>query len=146
MAKLAYLRAHPIFSPLDDRELAFFSRVVEEREVSAGTTLFSEGKESAACFIVCRGTVGVAGSAVPGAGARLGEGGVLGLWSLLAPSHPSAVTARALEPAGLLVVKKDDFARFIAQEPIAGIKLLRSMMAAAWEDLDWLRAVMASIP
>jgi CRP-like cAMP-binding protein len=141
-----YLRAHPIFSTLDDRELAFFSRIVGEREVPAGTTLFSEGSESTAFFLIHQGVVGVAGSAVPGAGARLREGEVMGLWSLLAPTHSSAVTARALEPSGLLVVEKADFLRFIAQEPIAGVKLLMSMMGAAWEDLDWMRARIASPP
>ncbi len=146
LAKLNTLRTHAIFSSLDDRELAFFSRIVEERDVAAGNTLFSEGKESAAFFLIERGKVGVAGSAVPGEGARLGPGETMGFWSLLAPPHPSAVTARALESTRLLVVKKDDFSRFIAKEPIAGVKLLRSLLAAAWADLDWLRGRIASSP
>lgn len=139
MAKIKTLRAHPLFAALADRDIALFSRIVHEGELPAGTTLFIEGKESTTFILVQKGKIGVAGTALPGEGAALGEGEVLGQWSLLAPPHPSAVTARTLEPVSLLVVKRGDFEVFLREAPEAAARVQRALLAGAWEDLVWLR-------
>jgi CRP-like cAMP-binding protein len=139
MPKVKTLRSHPLFSALSDRELAFFSRVVQEVDYPAGTPLFSEGMQSVAFYLVQKGKVGVAGSAVPRTGAVLGEGEFFGQWSLLGPEHASAVTAKVLEESSLLLVRKADFDGFMAGEPAIALKVVRALLAAVWDDVAWLR-------
>jgi CRP-like cAMP-binding protein len=139
MPKVKTLRSHPLFSALTDRELAFFSRIVHEVDYSAGSPLFTEGMKSATFYLVQKGRVGVAGSAVPRTGAVLGEGEFLGQWSLLGPEHACAVTAKVLEESSLLLVRRADFEGFMAEEPGTALKVVRALLGAVWDDVAWLR-------
>ena len=59
MAKIKPLRDCALFSGLDDRDLAMFSKVVEEKPLSAGATLFTEGMQGASMYLVASGRVKV---------------------------------------------------------------------------------------
>ena len=59
----------------------------------------------------------------------------MGEWALIGPSHLTAVSARVLEGARVLVVERDDFLRFSEEEPPIGLKITRGLIGSLWPSL-----------
>ena len=82
-----------------------------------GAVLFLEGQPPRGVFVICRGRIKLSTSSSEGKAlitqiAR--EGDLIGLSATLA-GKPYEVTAEALEPCTLAVIRRDDFLRFVAE-------------------------------
>ena len=137
MPKIKPLRQSRFLSSLTDRELALFSRIVAEEDYSEGTVLVAQSMKSDRFFLVEQGRVLVSTEVeeVPGE-LTLSEGDTFGEWALIGPSHLTAVSARVLEGARLLVVERDDFLRFSEEEPAIALKVTRGLLESLWPSIQ----------
>ena len=136
MGKIKPLKQSRILTSLTDRELALFSRIVNEEDYSGGTVLVARNMKSDMFFLVEQGRVAVRmGSSEGGEELTLGEGDTFGELALIAPPHLTAVSAKVLEGARLLVVDRDDFIRFSEEEPVIALKIVRGLLGSLWPSL-----------
>ena len=137
MPKIKPLRQSRFLSSLTDRELALFSRIVVEEDYSEGTVLVAQSMKSDRFFLVEQGRVSVSTEIedVPKE-LILSAGDTFGEWALIGPSHLTAVSAKVLEGARLLVVERDDFQRFSGEEPAIALKVTRGLLAALWPSIQ----------
>jgi len=137
MAKIKPLKQSRIFSSLSDRELALFSRIVSEEDFIQGTVLVAENMKSDHFFLVEKGRIAVKTGFQSGSEEMiLGGGETFGEWALIAPPHLTAVSARVLEEARVLVLARDDFDRFAEEEPAIALKITRGLVGSLWPSLQ----------
>ena len=94
-----------------------------------GAVLFFEGQSPRGVFVICRGRIKL--SACSSEGKALitqiaSEGDLIGLSATMA-GKPYEVTAEALEPCTVNVVKRDDFLRFLAEHGEACLNVARHL-------------------
>ena len=137
MPKIKPLKQSSIFSSLNDRELALFSRMVSEEEYIPGTVLVAQNMKSDRFYLVERGRIVVrTGAQDVSEELILGEGDTFGEWALIAPPHLTQVSANVLEAAQVLVLTRDDFNRFAEGEPAIALKVIRGLLASLWPSLQ----------
>lgn len=128
MDRLTLLRTIPLFESLAEEDLsALVSRLREER-FEAGTTVFSQGDEGDAMYLIEEGAVDI----VAGTGkqrvtlASLFKQQYFGELSLLdgAPRSAMAVATRATV---LLALERDDFVDFIKRRPEAALLIMHEI-------------------
>ena len=137
MAKIKPLQQSRIFSSLTDRELALFSRIVNEEDYINGTVLMAENMKSDRFFLVEKGKIALkTGEQDDGEVLFLGKGDTFGEWALIAPPHLTAVSARVVEEAQVLVLERDDFNRFAEEEPYIALKVIRGIVTTLWPSLQ----------
>jgi len=136
MAKIKPLKQSTIFSSLNDRELAIFSRIVSEEDYIQGTVLIAENMKSDKFYLIEKGQVTVmTGGVGDGQGLILGEGDTFGEWSLLAPPHLTSVTAKVTKEAQVLVLSRDDFEKFAKEEPGITLKVVNGIVGSLWPSI-----------
>ena len=129
MAKIKPLRECALFKDLPDRELAIFSKIVEEKPLPAGATLFTEGLRSESMYLIAAGSVKVSKLVSEGEEqvlAVLGAGDFFGEMALLAPGS-RAGTAVTTEPTTLLIIKRADFKKLEGEAPQVCLAVLWSL-------------------
>ena len=94
-----------------------------------GAVLFFEGQSPRGVFVICRGRIKL--SACSSEGKALitqiaSEGDLIGLSATMA-GKPYEVTAEALEPCTVNIVKRDDFLRFLAEHGEACLNVARHL-------------------
>jgi CRP/FNR family cyclic AMP-dependent transcriptional regulator len=94
-----------------------------------GAVLFFEGQSPRGVFVICRGRIKL--SACSSEGKALitqiaSEGDLIGLSATMA-GKPYEVTAEALEPCTVNVVKREDFLRFLAEHGEACLNVARHL-------------------
>jgi CRP/FNR family transcriptional regulator, cyclic AMP receptor protein len=94
-----------------------------------GAVLFFEGQSPRGVFVICRGRIKL--SACSSEGKALitqiaSEGDLIGLSATMA-GKPYEVTAEALDPCTVNVVKRDDFLRFLAEHGEACLNVARHL-------------------
>ena len=137
MAKIKPLRQSMIFSSLTDRELALFSRIVSEESYIKGTVLVAENMKSDRFYLVEKGKVALRTGGQDGRDELvLDKGDTFGEWALIAPAHLTAVSARVVEEAQVLVLARDDFDRFAEDEPAIAFKVIRGLVGSLWPSLQ----------
>jgi CRP-like cAMP-binding protein len=137
MAKIKPLQQSRIFSSLTDRELALFSRIVHEEDYISGTVLMAENMKSDRFFLVEKGKIALrTGEHEDGEELILVKGDTFGEWALVAPPHLTAVSARVVEEAQVLVLERDDFDRFAEEEPYIALKVIRGLLYNLWSSLQ----------
>jgi CRP-like cAMP-binding protein len=137
MAKIKPLQQSRIFSSLTDRELAVFSRIVNEEDYVGGTVLMAENMKSERFFLIEKGKISLrTGDQENGDELILAKGDTFGEWALVAPPHLTAVSAKVVEEAQVLVLERDDFDRFAEEEPYIALKVIRGLMASLWSSLQ----------
>ena len=111
---LALLRGVPLFASLEPDALAAVAAITEERDVDAGTTLTTQGRQEGYFYVIASGTVRIDrdGRTIN----TLHDGDFLGEISLLdgGPRTATAVTETASE---LLVMNHRRFWQLLEQEP-----------------------------
>ncbi len=136
MAKIKPLKQSAIFSSLNDRELALFSRVVSEEDYIQGTVLVAENMKSDKFYLIEKGQVAIMTGGVDGGQELiLGEGDTLGEWSLLAPPHLTSVAAKVTEEARVLVLTREDFEKFAQEEPDIALKVVLGIVGSLWPSI-----------
>ena len=122
--KLELLKAVPLFSDLDRRNLAEIERLADEIDVSAGTKLMEEGHSGHEFFVIIDGRVAIdrAGRWV----AALGPGDYFGEIALV-DGGPRTATATAETDSRLLVLAHREFNTLMADIPAVRECVLRSL-------------------
>jgi signal transduction histidine kinase len=125
-AALEALRAHPLFADLPAEDLDRICRVARRLSVPAGDAVLEEGTPGDGLYIVIAGRLEVTtregGREV--VLATRGPGDFLGEMSLLEQA-PRSASARAVEPAELMVVDPADFRALLAASPRAAAAVLQ---------------------
>lgn len=136
MAKIKPLKHSAIFSSLNDRELALFSRIVSEEDYIQGTVLVAENMKSDKFYLIEKGHVAVRVGGINGDQELiLNEGETFGEWSLLAPPHLTSVTAKVTSPAQVLVLTREDFDEFARAEPEIALKIVHGIVGSLWSSI-----------
>ncbi len=129
MNKLNFLRALPLFSNLDDKELREISRFAYEKKVKKGNVIFSQGEQGSTLYLIIKGRVKVVLIGESGKElvlAILKKGDFLGEMSIIEDEVRSA-TAIALEPTVFLTIDKENFINFLIKDPRAMLGVLKEL-------------------
>ena len=120
----AHLRAVPMFSACNDKELGQILRLVEEIDVEAGQALVREGRVGHEFYVVVAGKAEVTqdGRLV----AVLGPGDWFGELALLDP-HPRAATVTMTEQGSVLEMTQREFWQLLGDVPLLARKLLQGL-------------------
>ena len=112
--KVALLRGVPLFAGLGPDALAAVAAITEERDVDAGTTLTTEGRQEGYFYAIASGTVRIdrGGRTIN----TLHDGDFLGEIALL-DGGPRTATAVTESPSQLLVLNHRRFWQLLDQEP-----------------------------
>lgn len=128
MDRVELLRNIPLFESLEQEDLSVLVSKLREARFEAGQTVFSQGDEGDAMYLIEEGAVDV----VAGAGkqrvtvASLFQKQYFGELSLLdgAPRSATTVTARSTV---LLALERDDFVDFIKRRPEAALAIMHEI-------------------
>lgn len=123
MTEITKLDEIYLFSRLSDQTLAELSSALEERHYADGEVLFHKGDRGDEMFIIQAGSVAIydpspdkPGQERPLRIFRAGE--TLGEMALI-DYQPRTLSARAVQPAQVLVLKGDDFRRLLRDPDLA---------------------------
>jgi CRP/FNR family transcriptional regulator, cyclic AMP receptor protein len=122
-------RTEKIFCDLGETALQAFERTKAHKTYPKNRVLFLEGQAARGLFVLCSGQVKMSVSAGDGKTfilkvARPGE--LLGLSATISGS-PYEVTAETLEPCEVSIVKREDFLRFLKDNPDACFKVTEQL-------------------
>jgi CRP-like cAMP-binding protein len=113
-SKLELLRAVPLFSDLDERDLQAVGVLAREVTIPAGATLMAEGEPGDAFFVIVEGTVRIEKGGRPVR--SMTAGGFLGEISLL-DGRPRTATAVAVTDCRILRLEQHEFDRLLETFP-----------------------------
>lgn len=120
------LRHVPLFSLLDDDELAVLAQQVEVRDFAARQRIYRAGDPSARAFIVMSGCVRVTSVDQDNQEILFAEpkhGDFFGFASMLDDS-PHQTSAVAIDPTTCVEVDRHDLTELLKRKPLAGLDLL----------------------
>lgn len=120
------LRHVPLFSLLDNDELAVLAQQVEMRDFAAMQRIYKVGDPSARAFIVMSGVVRVTSVDEDGQEILFAEpkhGDFFGFASML-DDEPHQTTALAIEQTTCVEVDRNDLTQLFKHKPMAGLDLL----------------------
>ena len=123
------LKNVPLFSCLNDQELADIEKVAIKKTFPKNTILFSEGDTTDALYVICDGKVKVTIDDNEGKEVILsmfGTGEYFGEMSLL-DDEPRSANVTTKETTQLLIISKNDFMDFFSSNPIA-LNLLKDLI------------------
>jgi len=108
----------PLFGALAPKALARLLKAIRIDEVSGGDEIVRQGDDGREAFVVARGLLSVVRTQGGDETvlAQLGPGAILGEMALLS-SAPRSASVRALEPAQLLVLEREQLERAAGQAP-----------------------------
>ena len=141
MAKIKPMRSSLIFKSLSDKELAHFSRIVTEEEYAPDTVLFAQKMKSDTFYLIEKGEVEISAD-LDGGGKKsiiLGDGDAFGEWSILAPRHLTATSAKVVNSSNLLLLEISDFEKFAKDEPAVAIKVYKGLIEMVWKTVEEIR-------
>jgi CRP/FNR family transcriptional regulator, cyclic AMP receptor protein len=128
MDRIELLKTIPLFESLENDDLSALANKLREVAVTAGETVFAQGDEGDAMYVIEDGSVDI----VAGSGkqkvtlASLFKQQYFGELSLLdgAPRSATAVASRA---GRLLALERDDFVEFIKRRPEAALSIMHEV-------------------
>ena len=120
------LKEIELFSELNDKDLQEVATLAQIKNISTDTTIFHEGDDADAVFVVVEGRVKIVTTSTDGKEfilSVLGAGQVFGEMGLLetAPRSASVITITEVE---LLVIKRGDFDHLLTSSPGISRKLM----------------------
>ncbi len=126
---------------------------MQERQFSAGETIFSEGDDSGEAYLIHSGRVEILKNSPRGqlCLAVVGAGDVIGEMGLL-EELPRSATARAVDPVLTSAIGADEFLRLLLDDPEEALGLLRALferlrtMNQVLADLDILEEGASEVP
>lgn len=123
------IRDVPLLTRLAEADLRALAVHGKVRRFPAGAVIFQEGDPGDSLHVVVEGNVRIAvlaGSGGEATVAMLGPGEFVGDLALL-DGRPRSATAIASQPTKTLVVRRNDFRRWLAQRPLAALALLEAL-------------------
>jgi CRP/FNR family cyclic AMP-dependent transcriptional regulator len=137
------VRKAGFFCQLTPKALKDFDSVRASSVYPEGTVLFLEKQNPRGVFILCEGKIKLTISSSEGKTlilriAKSGE--ALGLMSVLS-GQPYEVTAETLHPCQIAFVRRDDFLRFMAQNPEISQAIVRQLSSNYSGACEQLRTV-----
>jgi CRP/FNR family cyclic AMP-dependent transcriptional regulator len=120
------LREIPLFSEMDDQEVAEIRAIMDEMKFKAGQVIIREGETGDLFYIVTEGHAHVLIQDAGGQEVVLHEvhpGGFFGELSMLT-NGPRSARVRAAEDVTTLALGRDDFFGFLRKRPSAAIDVL----------------------
>lgn len=120
------LRHVPLFSLLDDEELAVLSQQVELRDFAAKQRIYKAGDSGSRGFVLLSGAVHVTLIDEDGQEVLFSEpthGDVFGFASML-EAVPHHTTAVAMKPTTCLEIDRNDLTALLERKPLAGLDML----------------------
>ena len=123
------LKNIPLFSCLNDQELADIEKVAIKKTFPKNTILLSEGDTTDALYVICDGKVKVTIDDNEGKEvilSMIGAGEYFGEMSLL-DDEPRSASVTTKETTQLLIISKNDFMDFFSSNPIA-LNLLKDLI------------------
>ncbi|MCB2181735.1 MAG: cyclic nucleotide-binding domain-containing protein [Desulfobulbaceae bacterium] len=119
----------PFFEDFSSKELGFFSKNLSLRSVSADSLLFKEGDVGDYLFFVVNGFVEVKIESQHSSQlvlAKFGPGSSIGEMSLI-DDYPRSASIRVSEPSELLLLSRKRLDRICNEDPVVGMKFLKSL-------------------
>jgi CRP-like cAMP-binding protein len=121
--EISHLRRIPLFAAFETDALQMLAYAAEPRLLRAGEALFSRGADSDGGYILTQGAIALEAQDDP-----QGDDPVIEPWALIgemALVSPSSrpVTARALEPSTVLVVRRAQFHHILEQHPATAARV-----------------------
>jgi len=116
----------PLFSLLDQDELAILAQQVESRDFAARQRIYKAGEQSTSGFVVMSGAVRVTLIDEDGQEVVFSEpqhGDFFGFASML-ENTVHGTTAMAMEPTTCVVVDREDLVQLVLRKPMAGLDML----------------------
>ncbi|MBX7058176.1 MAG: cyclic nucleotide-binding domain-containing protein [Leptospirales bacterium] len=115
-----------LFKDMSPQEVDRIARLIEEKSVSSGQTIFYQGEEPQAIYFVALGTMRLVGKdedrdyGILGSGAHFGELPFL-------DGQPHTFTVRAAEPGALFVLSYERLRKLLEHEPAIASSFYRSV-------------------
>jgi CRP/FNR family transcriptional regulator, cyclic AMP receptor protein len=128
MERVVLLRNIPLFESLEEEDLAALVSRLREERFSAGQTVFAQGDEGDAVYVIQEGAIDI----VAGSGkqqvtlASLFKQQYFGELSLL-DGAPRSARALATRDTVLLALERDDFVDFIKRRPEAALSIMHEI-------------------
>ena len=128
MDRTGLLKAIPLFESLEDEDLAALVNKLREVTVASGETVFAQGDEGDAVYVIEDGAVDI----VAGSGKQkviltsLFKRQYFGELSLL-DGAPRSATAVASRDSHLFALERDDFVEFIKRRPDAALSIMHEV-------------------
>jgi uncharacterized membrane protein len=128
MDRIELLKHIPLFESLEEEDLTALAGKLRESRVEAGTTIFSQGDEGDAMYVIEEGAVDI----VAGSGKQkvtltsLFKSQYFGELSLL-DGAPRSATASAARASSLLALDRDDFIDFVKKRPEAALSIMHEV-------------------
>jgi CRP/FNR family cyclic AMP-dependent transcriptional regulator len=126
VVEIGLLREIPLFSLMDDQELALLAQNLDERNYLAGQMIISAGEPGSTMFVVGSGRVELFVKATGGEKIVLSvvtAGGLFGELALL-DDEPRSASAIALENTRLFVIDRHDLQLLVGAHPAAALDMM----------------------
>ena len=139
------LREVPLFSEMDDQEVAEIRAIMNELKFKAGQVIIREGESGDLFYVV---TEGHAHIIIRDAGGQevvlseVGPGGFFGELSMLT-QEPRSARVKAVEDVTALVLERDEFFDFLKKRPAAAIDVLIELGGRLHENDKILRSMVS---
>lgn len=121
------LKAFGPFADLSEPERAEVAELLEERRLSPGETLFSEGDDADAMVLIREGTLQLE-SRRTRESATLGPGAVLGGLALFSVGARET-SAAGMDKAGVLLLRRENFLRLAEDSPRTACRIAMALSA-----------------
>ena len=140
------LRAVPLFSGLDDRQIQVLTQRAIVRQVEPGAWLFTEGETCQGLYVIFSGALKIFKQSAQGREQVLAverAGGVVAELPVF-DGGPYPASCEPVEPSVLLFISKQDFLRSCREDPELALKVLTSVgarlrrLVSIIEDLSFL--------
>jgi uncharacterized membrane protein len=135
------LREIPLFSEMDDQEVAELRGLMDEIKYKAGQVIIREGETGDLFYIITEGHAHI--SILDAAGKEVvlhevGPGGFFGELSMLT-NEPRSARVKAIENVTTLVLERSEFFAFLQKRPAAAIDVLIELGGRLHENDKMLR-------
>ena len=130
MISLGVLRESALFADMTDAEIASLAELFTEKTIPAGKTVFVENMPGESLYLVKEGTIRISKMLAEGDEQTLvvlGAEDTFGEMSVL-DGAPRSATARVIEDAHLLSIRKSEFDELCESYPALGLKLMRNII------------------
>jgi len=122
------LKACPVFTGLDDRWVKAIASLCKEQSYETGATIFTEGQEATALYILIEGVVGI--RAVTRAGQdilveTIRDRAQLFGWSGLVEPRTYTALAKAMERTRALVIPADKLLALLDKDAVIGYTVMK---------------------